>query len=94
MALETVQDLLVLQAPDEPTFEGPREGEQTEPLERGGGKVSSNSPPCLSTGDPREGEQTEPLEKGGGKASNGVPLLLTSGPRPGEGTEPLEEGDR
>jgi hypothetical protein len=94
MALAARQDLLLLRALDEPALEGPREGEQTEPLERGGGKISSNSAPSLSTSGPREGEQTEPVEKGGGKISSGVPLLLTGGPRPGEGTEPLEEGDR
>jgi hypothetical protein len=74
-------------------LEDPRDGEDTEPLERGGGKIH-NLGQSLSVGDPREGEETEHLEKGGGKASDLVSLLLVAGPRDGEDTEPLEEGDR
>lgn len=74
-------------------LDDPRDGEEAEHLERGGGKVS-NAEPGLSAGDPREGEETEHLEKGGGKMGSFVPLLAAVGPRDGEKTEPVEEGDR
>ena len=82
------QDFLASQT----LLEDPRDGEDTEHLERGGGKISGLAL-GLSVGGPREGEDTEHLEKGGGKQSDFVPLSA-AGPRDGEKTEPVEEGDK
>ena len=67
---------------------GPREGEETEVIEKGGGKRIREG---LLGHDPREGEETEVIERGGGKRLREAPLGY--GPRDGEETEPLEEGD-
>lgn len=40
---------------------GPREGEETEVIEKGGGKSAL---PAVLGHDPRPGEQTEPIEEG------------------------------
>lgn len=93
LMVQPARDTLVLGSFEGLLLEDPREGEQTEPLEKGAGKIS-NGVLRSSTGDPREGEETEPLERGSGKIGASAFSLSAGGPRPGEETEPLEEGDR
>jgi hypothetical protein len=86
-ARPALEDLLASQA----LLGDPRDGEETEHLERGGGKLNASA--FGLAGDPREGEPTEPLEKGGGISGNFVSPLSAVGPRDGEDTEPIEEND-
>lgn len=70
---------------------GPREGDETEVLEKGGGggetKRISTPSDAVASG-PREGDETETTERGGGSNRQ---IVSAQGPRDGDETTPIRE---
>lgn len=69
---------------------GPREGDKTEPVEKGGGGgETKRALVTLCALGPREGDETETSERGGG--SKGWIFAVQGDPRPGDETTPIRE---
>jgi len=68
----------------------PREGDETEVIEKGGGGGTvKRAPAALFAVDPREGDETETSERGGGSKRH---ISTTQeGPRDGDETTPIRE---
>jgi len=69
---------------------GPREGDETEVLEKGGGGGETKrvaTPSDAMAFGPREGDETETTERGGGSKRQ----ISALGPRDGDETTPIRE---
>lgn len=78
------------QSESELLLSGPREGDKTEPVEKGGGggQVKRAHAALFALG-PREGDETETSERDGG--SRRLISASLEGPRDGDETTPIRE---
>lgn len=82
--------LMRAQSEVEPFLEGPREGEETETSEKGGGAgETKRAHAAVVAADPREGDETETSQRDGGSQRQTV--ISSEDPRDGDDTVPIRE---